>query len=96
MILSDILIFIILSVSVSQMWNFSKIFLPVRNLVARIPYIKTPLLCMECSSFWMGVFTSLFYNPFLMYFNWYIALATAGLVTHLVASYLFKLYIKLS
>lgn len=96
MILSEIITFALISVSVSQMWNFSKIFLPVRNFVARLPYIKTPLLCMECSSFWMGVFTSFFYNPFLELFDWYIAVAIAGLVTHLIASYLFRIYIKLS
>jgi len=78
------------------MWNFSKIFIPIRNLVARIPFIKTPLLCAECSSFWMGVLTSVFYNPLRGELNIIVATAFAGLVTHFAASYFFKIYIKLS
>jgi len=96
MILSDIILFILLSVSVAQMWNYSKIFLPVRNLIAKSSFLSKPLLCMECSSFWVGVLTSLFYNPLRGEFTFLVATMFAGLLTHLVASYLLRLYIKLT
>ena len=95
MMLSDIIVFLLLSVSVSQMWSFAKIFIPIRNMIAKMPLISKPLLCPECSSFWIGVATSLFYNPLRGEFNFIIAIAFAGLLTHLVASYLFKIYFKL-
>lgn len=94
MTLDSVLIFLLLSTSVAFMWNFAKIFIPVRNFVARIPYVKQPLLCMECSSFWMGVLTSFFYNPLRGEFGFLVATAFAGLLTHLVAGFLFKYYIK--
>jgi hypothetical protein len=95
MILSNIIVFILLSVSVAQMWNYSKIFLPVRNAIAKSLLLSKPLLCMECSSFWIGVITSFFYNPLRGEFNSITATIFAGLLTHLVASYLLRLYIKL-
>ena len=85
-----------MGLSVAQMWSFSKVFNPVRNLVARIPYIKVPLLCPECSSFWMGILTSFFYNPLVSCFPWIVATAFCGLLVHLFAVYLYKIYFKLS
>jgi hypothetical protein len=81
-----------LSLSVSYMWSFSEIFRPVRNFVARIPYIKKPLLCPECSSFWFGFVVSFLYNPIILT-NFSLILITnafAGLVTHMCASILYK------
>jgi len=95
MILSNTILFLLLSVSVSQMWSFAKIFIPIRNIIAKIPLINRPLLCPECSSFWIGVATSLLYNPLRGEFNFIVATAFAGLLTHLVVSYLFKIYFKL-
>jgi hypothetical protein len=95
MTLGSVVIFLLRSVSVSQMWSFARIFIPIRNIVARILFIRKPLLCPECSSFWIGVATSLLYNPLRGEFNLIVATAFAGLLTHLVASYLFKIYSKL-
>jgi hypothetical protein len=73
------------------MWSFSKIFNPVRNFVAKIPIIKYPLICPECSSFWIGLFVSLFlYTPFLIVTNLYINSIILGLITHLFASFIYK------
>jgi len=93
--LADILIFLLLSVSVSQMWSFARIFIPIRNIIAKIPWVHRPLLCPECSSFWVGVLVSLLYNPLRGEFNFIVATAFAGLLTHLAACYLFKAYFKL-
>ena len=97
MILADVTVYLIISLAVAQMYSYSTIFIPVRNLIARIPYIRKPLLCPECSSFWMGVFTSFFFNPFLNCFDQYNIISTAvcGLITHLFAVYLYKIYYKL-
>ncbi len=94
MILFELLTYVLLSLSVSFMWSFSEIFGPVRNLVAKIPYIRRPLLCPECSSFWMGLFVSLIYNP--LYQELYIfSFFMGGLVVHLFACFLYKLYFKI-
>jgi hypothetical protein len=76
------------------MWSFSEIFSPVRNLVARIPYVKKPLICPECSSFWMGLLTSFFYNPLFNTLGYY-SYPFCGLAVHLFACFLYKIYFKI-
>ncbi len=95
MILFYLLTYIILSLSVSFMWSFSDIFAPVRNFIARIPYIRKPFLCPECSSFWMGILTSLFYNPLFNILGNY-SYPFCGLSVHLFACFLYKIYFKLN
>lgn len=42
------------------MWNFAKIFIPVRNFIAKyFGLFKQPFLCGECSSFWIGFLFSM-------------------------------------
>jgi len=94
MIFFELLTYIILSLGVSFVWSFSDIFAPVRNFIAKIPYIRRPLLCPECSSFWMGVFTTLFYNP-LYYTLGIFSFPFCGLATHLFACFLYKIYFKI-
>jgi len=93
MIFFELLTYVILGLSVSFMWSFSEIFSPVRNLVARIPYIRRPLICPECSSFWMGILVSLFYNPLFLLLGFY-SYPFCGLVVHLFACYFYKFYTK--
>ena len=90
----DFFQYLVLSLSVSFMWSFSEIFSPVRNLVARIPYIRRPLICPECSSFWMGVLVSAFYNPLFSELG-FISYAFCGLSTHLIACFAYKIYFAL-
>lgn len=61
----NLFIYIIITVGLSSIWSLSDIFLPVRNFVAKhFPKpIRKLLLCMECSSFWIGILTSLFIFP---------------------------------
>ena len=92
--LANLFVYVILSLSLSFVWSFSEIFSPVRNFVAKIPYIRKPLLCPECSSFWVGLFTTLFYNPLFDLLN-YFSYFFCGLVVHLFACFLYKLYTKL-
>ena len=77
--------------SVSYMYSFSDIFLPVRNLIARIPYIRRPLLCPECSSFWFGLGVSFLYNPLIVDVNIpYLTNIFGGLATHIIACWLYR------
>ena len=90
MIFLDLLYFLSLSLSVTVMWGFSKIFGPIRNFISRIPYIRRPLLCPECSSFWFGLFVSFLYNPIFLNLDFlFISNIFCGLVSHLFAHFLF-------
>jgi hypothetical protein len=94
MIFFEFLTYIILGLSVSFMWSFSDIFGPIRNFVSKIPYIKKPLICPECSSFWMGLLVTIFYNPlFQILAIW--SYPFAGLSVHLFACFLYRIYFKL-
>lgn len=91
MVLLDTIYYLLLSVSVAYMYSFSDIFNYVRNKVATIPYIRVPMSCPECSSFWFGFGVSFIYNPIQVDITC-IGLTNiiCGLVTHLVASCLYR------
>ena len=57
-------LYLFLSLGVCYAWSDTDASRPFRNIVARIPYIRTPLLCHECASFWISLFLTLFLNPF--------------------------------
>jgi len=59
----EFLFFILVCLGMCHLWNFSAVFQRPRNLVARIPYIRVPFLCAECSSFWVGIVASLTFTP---------------------------------
>lgn len=94
MMFFDILSYLILSSSLSFMWNFADIFIPIRNLIARVPYVRKPFLCPECSSFWIGLFFSFLYNPLFENFK-YLSYIMCGSITHLMCAYAFVLFFKL-
>lgn len=48
-------------------WSDTEASRPFRNFIARVPYIRKPLLCHECSSFWISLGLSLFLNPLELY-----------------------------
>ena len=90
--ISDVLVFVILSLSVSYVWSYAKVTKPIRSLVTKIPYIRVPLLCPDCSSFWFGLLVSFVYNPILLDIHvLYLSNIFCGLITHLFASFLYKI-----
>lgn len=90
MILLNCIYFVLISLSVSLMWNFSEIFRPIRNLVSRIPYIRVPLMCAECNSFWFGIFASFLYNPIIIDVDFpFVSNIICGLITYFFAHFLF-------
>ena len=93
----DLIYYVCISLSFAYIWSFAEIFVPVRNFVARIPYIRRPLLCPECSSFWVGLFVSFIYNPIILDINiLFLTNICCGLVTHLFACILYKILAKLN
>lgn len=59
-----LIIYLLISISTSQLWNNSKICGYIRRkIVLKIPYVRDALLCPTCSPFWVGIFISLFFNP---------------------------------
>lgn len=89
--LLNLLYFICLSLSVSYMYSFSDIFKSVRNRISFIPYVRVPLQCPECSSFWFGLAVSFFYNPIVLDIKLFLlSNIFCGLVTHLFACFIYK------
>ena len=58
------LAYLFLCLGVTYAWSDTEIARPFRNFIAKIPYIHKPLLCHECSSFWISLAVSFFINPF--------------------------------
>jgi len=56
-------IYLFCSLGVCYAWSDTEASRPIRNFVARIPYIRKPLLCHECSSFWISLLLTVFLNP---------------------------------
>lgn len=57
------IVFLICSLGICYGWSDTEASAPIRNAVAKIPYIRKPLLCHECSSFWISLLLSIFFNP---------------------------------
>lgn len=60
----SLILYLILCLAVSYAWSDTEVSRPFRNIIAKIPYIRKPLLCHECSSFWISLGISFFINPF--------------------------------
>jgi len=58
------LAYLFVCLGVTYAWSDTEIARPFRNFIAKIPYIHKPLLCHECSSFWISLAVSFFINPF--------------------------------
>jgi hypothetical protein len=58
------LAYLFVCLGVTYAWSDTEIARPFRNFIAKIPYIHKPLLCHECSSFWISLGVSFFVNPF--------------------------------
>jgi hypothetical protein len=57
------IIYLFTSLALAYAWSDTEVSRPFRNFIAKIPYIRKPLLCHECSSFWISLGLSLFINP---------------------------------
>jgi len=59
----SLIIYLLTSLGVCYAWSDTEISVPLRNRVAKIPFLSKPLLCHECSSFWISLAISFFINP---------------------------------
>ena len=57
------IIYLFSSLALSYAWSDTEASKPLRNLVARVPYVRKPLLCHECVSFWISLGLSCLLNP---------------------------------
>ena len=55
-------IYLFICLAISYAWSDTEVFGIFRNFIAKIPYINKPLLCHECSSFWISLILSIFIN----------------------------------
>jgi hypothetical protein len=69
MVLFSVVYFVWICISLSYLWSFSEILKPCRIAALKIPLIKKPLECPECTSFWIGVLFSFLYNPIILNVN---------------------------
>jgi len=91
MVLINLLLFLLIAISVSQLWSNSKICGYIRRkVVLNIPLIRDALLCAVCASFWVGVFVSLFFNPFIGLLPFIASNAAAGVINYAICGILFK------
>ena len=61
--------YLFICLGVTYAWSDTEIARPFRNFIAKIPYINKPLLCHECSSFWISLILSIFINPLDQFIN---------------------------
>jgi hypothetical protein len=63
--MNNLICFLFVSCGISAIWSLSELFTPVRNFVAkRAPkFLRKMLLCMECSSFWIGLLCNFVFFP---------------------------------
>jgi len=56
-------IYLACSLGISYAWSDTEVTRPLRNLIARVPYLRKPLLCHECCSFWISLALTAALNP---------------------------------
>lgn len=59
----ELIIYLLSCLGVSYAWSDTDASVPLRNFVSYIPIIRKPLLCHECSSFWISLAISFAINP---------------------------------
>lgn len=61
--MSFFIVYLVVCLSLTYAWSDTDISVPLRNQIAKVPYIRNALLCHECSSFWFSLLVSFFMNP---------------------------------
>ena len=59
----NFLIYLVVCLGACYAWNDTEVSVPIRNYIAKFPYLSKPLLCHECSSFWISLVISFLINP---------------------------------
>jgi len=61
----NLFLYLFICLGITYAWSDTELARPFRNFIVKIPYIRKPLLCHECSSFWISLAISFFINPFI-------------------------------
>jgi hypothetical protein len=56
-------IYLMSTLGICYAWSDTEVSVPLRNYVARLPFLRKVLLCHECSSFWISLAISFLINP---------------------------------
>lgn len=89
----ELIVYLLISIGCSCLWSLADVFIPARNFVAKkVPNpIKKMLLCMECSSFWIGLVVAFMFCPFPdLRIPFYLCPIFCGIITHLCVRLLNK------
>jgi hypothetical protein len=88
--LTSLLVFLLISLSITDLWTSSYIFNWLRNRISRLPYTKV-FICPECFSMWIGIGLSLFFNPILPFFHCIIlSHLFCGSLSYLLARFMYS------
>jgi len=85
-----LIIFLLISVASSQLWSNSKICGYIRRFIVKIPFIRDVLLCPSCSSFWIAMFVSLFFNPLIGLMPYIVSNIAISIINYAICGILFK------
>lgn len=86
----DLILYILASLGISYGWSDTDAAKPFRNIVAKIPYISIPLLCHECSSFWISFALSFIINPF----QWYAPPFVSNILSAFIGFFINLIFIR--
>jgi hypothetical protein len=84
-------VFLLISISLTDIWTNGYIFTPLRNWVSRLNFGKL-LICPECFSFWVGFFLSFIFDPLIGFpgmSHYFLSHVFSGTVTFLMARFLY-------
>ncbi len=84
-------VFLLISISITDLWTNSYIFSRPRNWLSRLSYSKI-MICAECFSFWVGFSLSFAFNPLIAFpglHHFYFSHIFSGTITYLVARLLY-------
>ena len=65
--------YLMVCLGVCYAWSDTEVSVPLRNRIAKIPYLHKPLLCHECSSFWISLAITFVLNPLSDYSPLYVS-----------------------
>jgi hypothetical protein len=79
-------VFLLISLSIVDLWTNSYIFSAIRNRISRVNFSKI-LVCPECFSFWVGLILSFTFDPLIGFpglSHYYLSHIFCGTLTFLV------------
>ena len=86
----NILLFLLITISLSQLWSHSKVMSPLRIWITKVPIVRNALLCPPCSSFWVAFGFSFLLNPLVNILPVLISNIAISAVNYCVCGILFK------